>query len=1425
MRHPIALIVLVCATLLSSHPALAQFSQQGPKLVGTSAEGKAELGSSVCLSADGNTAIVGGPDDNSNAGAAWIWTRSGGAWTQQGAKLVGSGAVGNAFQGSSVSLSADGNTAIVGGYGDHNLDGAAWVWTRSGGVWTQQGAKLVGSGVAGNANQGFSVALSADGNTAIIGGVTDNGQDGAAWVWTRSGTVWTQQGAKLVGSGAVNPAYQGWSVSLSADGNTAIVGGPWDNGQAGAAWIWNRSGGVWTQQGNKLVGSGAVGTFVYQGWSVSISTDGNTAIVGGPQDNNDTGAAWVWTRSGGVWAQQGAKLVGSGAGGGVVTQGSSVSLSADGNTAIVGGAFDNYDFGLNTAVGAAWVWTRSGGAWTQQGTKLVGSGAIGNAEQGASVSLSGDGKTAIVGGNHDNSDAGAAWVFAAPASGLPIPTLLGSATTPGAIATDGAKLYIGSGNNLLSMPIAGGSATTLYASATPCCILGIAQTGGNLFWIDPNGDPDATAIFRGPASGGSKTKVYSGFATGQPIVDGSGLTTDGSRLYAVDEVSGNVVRMNLDGSAIATLGSRYTGGFSTEHLNRVTVSDGMLYIADEGCTCPGGTITPKIVKMPAAGGGFTTLFDAGAGFAVRPHDIAVAGSIIFFTDSINNTIWKMPTSGGTPTAFITGVPFSRVDGITALGDALYVTDSGAGRVYKISLSQAAAPAKRRAVAPPGNGPSESVTQRILAAVGGTITLPSGSSVTFPPGAFVTDHDAVVSIRPMTSFEIAEYADSVAIVGAGVRGDFAVVIDTGDAAPQKSLVINVQLPSAVLASGATPTMFGRSLWIGQIEQLDSFEPLDSATGGNVVTATVPLELFTNQRTDLPVFASILVVGSTSVASMAERVSDRGRLELVDLSCPTLKFSSPIEGISFSNLLVGDGFGDRLLKGKPEFHDGIDIRVGDGHFVHAAADGCIFAIGWSASYGQVVIVHHPGDTQFGGTQTLYGHLKENSIQIATSKGVAYSPRDIIGPLPQWVYPKQHPCEIPVNANDNGGIGQSDSTGGSHEPHLHFEIANHLIKVEKGAHGRIDPVGCVIPGASISITTGGSGTGSVGVAVTGLDAIILCGTECTKAYVLGTELTLTANYDTSSVVFGGWQGGTCGSDPVCTFTVVADESFKAIFNHLPAGPVLLVSNTPLQPFSMVVGQVPSAQTFVIANAGSIGFDYQISYPSWLIVNPSSRTLQPGAHDTISVLPRGDLTSDQSGTIVISAPTAVVSAISSPVSFPVKVTVTAMFVPPTVSFTASQATITQGQSSTLSWTTTNATSVSISGVAGTQPVNGSVVVSPAATTTYTLTATGPGGTSSAATTVTVSSAGGVTGIAFSGGVGGFGSFINGKITPAGLSGISITCGWVGNLGSKATRTTTTLSSNFTCSDADVASWSDASIIISATVTGTTLTTSRTYP
>jgi hypothetical protein len=404
-----ALLVVWAAGPLA---AQAQFSQQGPKLVGTGAiapyggASGPEQGFSVSLSGDGNTGILGGIFDNNAAGAAWVFTRLNGVWSQQ-AKLVATDTIGSLVeQGIAVSLSNDGNTAIVGGPVDNLGSGAAWVFTRVNGMWSEQ-AKLAATDAIGRQpDQGYSASLSGDGNTAIVGGPNDNSSLGAVWVYTRSGSVWSQQ-TKLVATDVVgNNIFQGHAAALSRDGNTAIVGGYGDNDFGGAAWIFTRSGSVWTEQA-KLVATDTVGPYpTQQGFSVSLSSDGSTAIIGGINDNSSVGAAWVFARSGSTWSEQ-AKLVASDTLGPYpALQGYSVSLSDNGNTAIVAGLGDN------GYVGAAWVFTRSGSSWSEQ-EKLVGSNVQGNSAQGISSSLSGNGSTAMLGRPGDNGF-GAAWVFAQP---------------------------------------------------------------------------------------------------------------------------------------------------------------------------------------------------------------------------------------------------------------------------------------------------------------------------------------------------------------------------------------------------------------------------------------------------------------------------------------------------------------------------------------------------------------------------------------------------------------------------------------------------------------------------------------------------------------------------------------------------------------------------------------------------------------------------------------------------------------------------------------------------------------------------------------------------------------------------------------------------------------------------------------------------
>lgn len=378
---------------------------RGPKL--TVPPG--ECCDAVAVSADGATVLIGAPAPD--PGGAYVFVRAGSLWTQQGPKLVGTGAVGDTGgrfpnfvqQGHALALSADGNTALVGGFGDNMGSGAAWVFTRNNGVWAQQGPKLVGEGA--NTGTGGSVALSADGNTAAIGAHQDNGGVGAVWIFTRNAGVWTRQ-AKVVAADNVGPAILGFSVSLDSAGTTLVAGGPNDNQLRGAVWVFTRNGDLWTQQGPKLVGTGASGAgFSSQGESVALSADGNTFVSGGPSDADGMGATWVFTRDAGVWKQQGPKLVANDAIFTSITgalQGRSVDVSADGNVALIGGPGDNM------ASGAAWFFTRTGGVWTQRAKIVNPDPQLGPPQLGTSLALDSDATTAVI---VDRGDVAGAWIY------------------------------------------------------------------------------------------------------------------------------------------------------------------------------------------------------------------------------------------------------------------------------------------------------------------------------------------------------------------------------------------------------------------------------------------------------------------------------------------------------------------------------------------------------------------------------------------------------------------------------------------------------------------------------------------------------------------------------------------------------------------------------------------------------------------------------------------------------------------------------------------------------------------------------------------------------------------------------------------------------------------------------------------------------
>jgi hypothetical protein len=268
------------------------WTQQGPTLTGGEEEtASGHFGRSVALSADGNTALVDAPADRVHRGSVWAFERKGSTWVQQGEKLTPAEMAGEGYFGVALALSADGNTALMGAPGDAGFRGAAWVFERSHSVWTQKGGKHTGAEEIGESHFGRSVALSASGSVALVGGYGDNGRIGAAWAFERSGSAWAPQGGKITGPEEIGQANFGRSVALSSDGAKALIGGPHDAAKRGAAWTFTRTGTTWSQSGKKLKARDGKAKSWF-GHAVALSGTGDTALIGGPKDAGELGAAW-----------------------------------------------------------------------------------------------------------------------------------------------------------------------------------------------------------------------------------------------------------------------------------------------------------------------------------------------------------------------------------------------------------------------------------------------------------------------------------------------------------------------------------------------------------------------------------------------------------------------------------------------------------------------------------------------------------------------------------------------------------------------------------------------------------------------------------------------------------------------------------------------------------------------------------------------------------------------------------------------------------------------------------------------------------------------------------------------------------------------------------------------------------------------------
>jgi hypothetical protein len=389
------------------------------------------FGSSVALSDDGTTALVGAAEDEDpngdRAGSAYLFAEDGPGWTHL--EKLAAARDGEPdrqdFFGASVALSADGTTALVGAPRDTDFGatrvGGAYVFAKDGGGWSQLDT-LRGGG--SDSELGSSVALSADGTTALVGAPRDetlNGNfTGSASVFVDDGTGTWNQLDTLVAGDIDDGDGLGRSVALSDDGTVALVGAPSDadpNGTAaGSVYVFADDGtGTWTQQDTFAAGDAGNGDDGDRfGTAVALSGDGTTALVGAPEDEDPNGqgagSAYVFADDGtGTWSQQDKFAAGDGDDNDEF--GDVVALSADGTTALVGAAFNDEPTGRGS--GSAYTFADDGtGTWSQR-TKLNAIDADDEDRFGRSVALVGNGTTALVGAPNDEdpNGAGSAYFF------------------------------------------------------------------------------------------------------------------------------------------------------------------------------------------------------------------------------------------------------------------------------------------------------------------------------------------------------------------------------------------------------------------------------------------------------------------------------------------------------------------------------------------------------------------------------------------------------------------------------------------------------------------------------------------------------------------------------------------------------------------------------------------------------------------------------------------------------------------------------------------------------------------------------------------------------------------------------------------------------------------------------------------------------
>ncbi len=456
------LFIVFFGALFFPNNSYASFIQE-QKLTASDGVTGDGLGASMTISADGTRMVAGAPGANSNTGAVYIYLRSGTTWTEEQKLTASDGVAGDTF-GLATSMSADGTRIAVGAYGVATNTGAVYVYSRTGSTWTFEQKLTASDGVSGD-YFGVPVSISNDGTRIVASANSANSSRGAAYVFSRFGTVWTEE-QKLTASDGVAGDTFGSSSVISTDGANIIIGAVGVSAGRGAAYVFSRSGTTWTEE-QKLTASDGVSLDGF-GISLSISSDGTRLAVGaygwGPSgSSNNQGAVYVFSH-GLTWTEE-QKLTASDGVAGDFFGYASVAMNEDSTRLAIAAA------GVNTFTGAAYVFSRSGTTWTEE-QKLIPTDGAASDFFGNSMSITTDGIRFAVGAS-GNSGKGAVYVFNFPSN----------------IAT------VSSGNYIIST--AGGGAETItnvpFGTSEAAFLAALTKDNVNETWnISSLSDPVVT---------------------------------------------------------------------------------------------------------------------------------------------------------------------------------------------------------------------------------------------------------------------------------------------------------------------------------------------------------------------------------------------------------------------------------------------------------------------------------------------------------------------------------------------------------------------------------------------------------------------------------------------------------------------------------------------------------------------------------------------------------------------------------------------------------------------------------------------------------------------------------------------------------------------------------------------------------------------